>query len=126
MGVYDRQVASTLRKLAAKGQLVTWVPQDVTVSGSQPWKTTPVSTPPTFPVSIVFLSEGSSAMDALFHLIKGTSVPDGAPRGLMGAVTGFTPTMNDTVIRGSVNLTVKSIDVVAPNGQVILYKIQFA
>lgn len=125
MGVYDRQIASALRAIKKRGQLVTWTPQDVTTNPAQPWRTQPVVGAPTFQVSIVFLSLGSTELNALFHLIKGTSVPDGAPRGLMGAVP-FVPAINDVVLRGTINLTVKALDVLAPNGDVILYKIEFA
>lgn len=126
MGIYDGQIAAAQRVIKQKGQLVTWVPHDVTTNGAQPWKTTPVTNAPTFPVYIVFLSEGSNVANALFHLLKGTSVPAGAPRGLMGAVTGFTPAVNDTVLRGTETLVIKAIDIIAPNGTPILYKLEFA
>lgn len=43
----------------------------------------------------------------------------------MGAVE-FTPAINDVVLRGSETLRIKSIDIVAPNGDPILYKLEFA
>lgn len=126
MSIYDRQIAQAKRLIAKKGQLVTWVPQDVTIpDNTKPWKTAPVGSPPTFPVSMVFLSSGKTVIEAQSHLFTGTSVPDGAPKALMGVVP-FTPKINDTVLRGSETLTVKSIDTLAPNGDPILYTIYFS
>jgi hypothetical protein len=115
---------------AAGNGVTNWIPQDVTVpNASEPWHTAAVANPPSFPVTIVFLPEGSSAGSALEHLMKGTSVVEGAPQGLMGAVTGFTPSVDDTVVRvlqsGNVTLIVKAIDILAPDGYPILYTITF-
>lgn len=132
MGVYDLQIKQAQRVIKAKGQLVTWVPQDVSVPDvTKPWKTAQDvaidGDDVTYQVSIVFIPIGSgiSPMQALSHLLHGTSVADGAPTGLMGAVP-FSPRLNDTVLRGTETLTVKSIDVLAPNGDPILYTIEFA
>lgn len=127
---FARQIASALRLIAKNGLVCSWVKQNVAVSGGQPWKLTQVANPPTFQVSIVFLSSGSSFLNALSHLINGTSIPTGAPRGLMGAVP-FIPEVTDKLIwipptgGGNQTLIVKGIDPVAPNGRPILYKIDF-
>lgn len=124
MGVYDNQIANAQRQIAAKGQLVTWIPQNVIVNGGQPWKITAGSNGTTYPVSIVFVAAGSSGMGEILSLFKGTSVPDDALVGLMGAVT-FVPGVADTVLRGTENLIVKSIGILSPNGTPILYAIEF-
>lgn len=125
MGEYDSQIAIALKLIKKKGQLVTWVKQNVSRDGTKPWKTTEVGGGATFPVSIVFIASGSAPQDAFVHLIKGTSVPTGAPKGLMGAVP-FVPEINDHILRGSDKFNVESIEIVQPNGDPILYKIQFA
>jgi hypothetical protein len=126
MGVFDRQIATAKRMIAAKGQAVTWVKSGITPDVTQPWKATEVPpNPASYPVKIVFVTPGGN-MGPLFRLLTGSEVPTGAPAGLMAAVSGFTPAINDSVNRAGVNLIVKSIDIVAPNGEIILYKITFA
>jgi hypothetical protein len=142
MGVYDRQIATALRLIAKKGQAVTWVKHNAQQGNIQPWKTSKVpsgygvggygaggygvgnSDAPSYAVSIVFLAP-KSGLQALFALMQGTSIPTGAPVGLMGAVTGFTPEINDMVMRGPKAMVIKDFDIVAPNGEVILYKLEF-
>lgn len=125
MGVYDRQIATAIRLIAKKGETVQWVSEDEVVSGSQPWKTTAGAVVPGTPVKMVFVSAGSALLDAIAHLIPGTSVPSSSIKGLMGAV-GFTPAINDMVVRDGVAMMVKDLNIVKPNDQVILYKITFA
>lgn len=122
--VYARQIASTLKKIKAKGQAVTWVKNNAVTNNSQPWKTTNPGNPPSFPVNIAFFPPGGVLSESMQHLDKGTSVDQGGPRGIMGAVP-FTPALNDKVLRGTEWLQVKDIDTVAPNGEVILYKLRF-
>lgn len=124
MPVYSRQIATAQRLIKKKGQLVIWQKHSVTVNDAQPWKVgNPVGAVPTFPVFIVFLPP----KDADIHLLEGTTVPEGKPRGLMGAVTGFIPAIDDYVLRGSETLRIKDIVELNPNGEsVILYKIDFA
>lgn len=125
MGVYDRQIARTIKKIKQKGQLVIWQQPGLVQNTAEPWRHDDAVPPDPIPVYIVFLSPKTTSLNELFHLMQGTTVPDGAPRGLMGAVD-FTPAENDKVLRGSETLRVKSIDIVAPNGDPILYKLVFA
>lgn len=125
MGVYDRQIARAIKQIKKKGQLVIWQQPGLVHNSTQPWRHDDATPPDPIPVSIVFLSPKTTGLNELFHLMQGTSVPDGAPRGLMGAVE-FTPAIKDVVIRGSETLRIKSIDIVAPNGDPILYKLEFA
>lgn len=124
MGVYDRQIASAKRQIAAKGQDVTW---RVLVDGappdaSKPWKPS-AATPDDKPVKIVFLPH-TTAKNQLIRYLKGTEVPTGALTGLMAAVD-FEPKAKDVVIRDGVELVVESIDLIAPNGEPILYTLEF-
>jgi hypothetical protein len=120
---YARQIAKAKQLIHKYGQSVNWQKSGATPSGPQPWKKTPAA-PVDNAVEILFLRAQGGSINALFHLLKGTDIPEGGKRGLMGAV-GFTPDIGDTVIQGSVPLTIKSIDTLAPNGPVILYFLEF-
>lgn len=123
MSVYDSQIATAKQLIAAKGESVTWREAAVTVEG-QPWKTD-AGAPVNHTVTIVFLPPSSNIADAVAQMMRGTSVPGGGTRGLMAAVD-FTPALNGIVIRtDGTKLQVKSFDVIAPNGDPILYKINF-
>lgn len=124
MGQYDRSIAQATRMIKKYGQLVTWIQQGIQVSPAEPWKDMGID-PETFPVFIVFLTPKGRLSNELFHLMQGTTVPEGAPTGLMAKVP-FTPALNDKVLRGTETLNVKSMDIVAPNGEPILYKLEFA
>jgi hypothetical protein len=125
MSQYDRQVKQAIRMIKKYGQVVTWNARAENVDSSQPWKSTEVGPTP-YPVSIVFLrNSGSNGMNAIFHLMKGTDIPEGAPQGIMASVP-FTPNITDTIDRNGVAMKVVSIDPVAPGGIPILYRITFA
>lgn len=123
--VYTRQIATAIRMIKAKGQLCVWVKQNEVISSTQPWKASYPGNPTTYPVRIVFFPPGGVLSEEMQHLEKGTSVDQGSPRALMASVP-FTPEMNDKVLRGNEWLDLKGIDIVAPNGEVILYKLRFA
>ncbi len=127
MAVYARQIAQAKRMIKAKGELCTWKKHHaVSTNPQQPWKTVKADPiPDPLFASIVFTNPGAK-LDALFHLINGTSIPQGAPSGIMAQVP-FTPEINDSVVRSSgEELVIKSFNIVAPNGEVILYKLSFA
>lgn len=131
MGVYDRQIATAARLIAAKGQLCTWrEPGAPTGSPAAPTAGAPTD----YPVHIVFLSnaknEGLAGLLSMFPDLP--DVPTGGMRGLMPAVP-FTPSLLGRVARAAtftgpiLNLMdEKGIDVLAPNGEIILYYLRFA
>jgi hypothetical protein len=127
MSQYDRQVAQAVKLIAKYGQLVTWRKQTVEQADvNAPWKTTAKAGQPVdYSVKIVFPRDGKGLANALYHLIKGTDVPTGAPRGLMASVA-FTPELTDLVIRDGVKMMIKTIDPLAPGGIILLYHITFA
>lgn len=126
MSAYDRQIKQAQRVISRKGQAVTWRKKLVIVDGAEPWKETkpvaPADDHNDFPVSIVFLRPGR--VPAFLSLIVGTDVPQASVRGIMPAVS-FVPDLKDTVIRDQVELSIKSMNVIAPNGDPILYDIEF-
>jgi len=141
MGVYDRQIATAARLIAAKGQLCTWrEPGTPTGSPAAPTPGVPVDNA----VSIVFLS--NSKQEGLAGLLS--MIPDmpdvaaGGMRGLM-AVGGwanglvpytFTPSRLGKVTRATSFdagnylsiMDEKGIDVLDLNGEPILYYLRFA
>ena len=123
MSVYDRQIASAIRLIKAKGQTVTWKKTNLVQDSTQPWKTSDPSAA-MHSVAIVFLKPQSDFRNKMNHLLKGTDVPNGGVRGLMGAVD-FTPDLTDVVIRNEVEMRIMNFDVIAPNGDAILYDIEF-
>lgn len=124
MAIYDRQIVRAQAQIKRKGVAAIWTQRNVTVNSQEPWKSSVAVDPPTFNVFIVLLTPKGIA-NALAHLMKGTSVPMGAPDALMGAVP-FTPAINDTVTVGLLSYVIKDFDIVAPNGRPILYKLEFA
>ena len=124
MGVFDDEIAQAKEMIQENGQLCDWYKSGVTVPAptTQPWITTDVPpNPASYKVYIVFVSAKLPAI----ALLKGTSVPEGEEAGLMAQVIGFTPEISDKVVRGSKTYVIKDFDVVAPNGEIILYKLEF-
>lgn len=123
MAGYERQIAMAKRLIAKKGQLVTWSKNVTVQDTTKPWKTT-AGVPVTFAVSMVFLTPKGS-LNELVHLLAGSSVSQGAPNALMAAVP-FTPEIGDSVLTSLDTFVIKAFDIVAPNGDPILYKLKFA
>jgi hypothetical protein len=123
VSVYAQDIKSAQAMIKQAGQLVTWRKVVRTANNAQNWKAT--ETTQDFQVYIFFPRKGSNAINALQRLFKGTEVTDGAPSGIMAAVTGFVPEITDKVIRGNVPMAIASIDPLAPDGNPILYFIEF-
>jgi len=124
MGQFDRQIETAKRLIAKNGQTVTWRKAGVdTPDTSKPWL--PAADTPTDydNVVICFLPPGRVGQE-LIRYLKGTEVTTGSVQGLMSAVS-FEPAANDVVIRDGKTLRIKSIDPLSPNGQIILYTIEF-
>lgn len=124
MAVYARQAAAAARLIREKGQAVTWSRQvdGAPVDPAQPWKPGPAS-PVTATVAIVFLPEDRTNFE-LLRLFGDTEVPKGKLIGLMAA-QAFVPTLKDKVIRDGKALGIRTLDPLAPNGEVILWTIGF-
>lgn len=120
MGVFDRQIATATRLIAAKGQACVWqqVPT-TTPDPSKPWEQQNSAMTP-YNVKIAFLPASSP----LLRLIQGSNIASSRTRGLMAAV-GFTPSIADTVQRGSEILRLCDLDAVNINGEIILWKMEF-
>lgn len=129
MAEYDRAIATSLRLIAKKGVPVIWRKKTVlTPDPSKPWL---VEAGPfaEYTPSVVFLpftiSKPSLNSDNEFVVdATGGEAETGKCYGLMGA-QGFAPDTADTVIHDSIYFKIEKIDVLAPNGQIILYTITF-
>lgn len=119
MGKFDRQIATAKRLIQKNGQLVQWKRTVKDLSTTNPWEQ--VETEPILnDVYICFLP----STDPWIKYIKGTDVTAGALYGLMGQ-TSFDLSSGDVVIRDDKELRIKTIDKLSPNGQNILYTIEF-
>ncbi len=123
MARFDAQIETAKRLIAKNGQLVTWRSKNAEILNPNA---------PFIPsngidvdrgVKIVFLPPNRVNQQFL-QFLSGTEIQGGSVYGLMGAVD-FTPVLKDVVIRSGETLRIKSIDPLAPNGQIILYTVQF-
>jgi len=125
MGQFDRQIATARRLIAKNGELCSWrsLSAGVVVDPLIPWQKSngvDVGTD----VRIVYLPR-SRVNTAFLQALGKTSVSVGMEYGLMAAVS-FTPKREDYVIRASGDkYKINAIDRLAPNGQIILYTIDF-
>lgn len=127
MGVFGRQTATAKRLIAKNGRTCVWRALDnaAPADADKPWikgaETTDDNT-----VKIVFLPDTRTNLSFL-QTLTDEAINVGDDYGLMAAVD-FVPTMRaeiydetgTTLLRG-----IKSVDPLAPNGEVILYTLRF-
>lgn len=119
---FDRQIATAQRQIAKNGLAVVWRQPIRGVIQDKPW-IQQNNVPIDYDVVICFIP--------LKRIGKETTTPQfpdiesGSEQGLMGAVP-FEPAYEDVVIRGDETLRIANISKLAPNGQPILYTIEFA
>lgn len=124
MARFDRQIATALRLIEKNGQLVKWRVVTAPIPDpTRPWENG-TETVVDNDCTICFLPITKEMRESLIF-IRGTEVPGGSVMGLMGKVDNFVPAVTDTVVRDGVVYTIKNIDILSPNGQVVLYTIEF-
>lgn len=126
MGVYDRAIASAQRIIRAKGDACVWHPAVTPEAETDtPWiETEPEGDVVTHAVSIAIFPVDRRYAEMIRYM-KDSEVVVGSLYGLMGEVA-FTPSIEDIVVRSSgQKLAIVSISPLAPNGDVILYTIEF-
>lgn len=127
MGVYDRQIATAKRLIAAKGRACVWSQYEggAAPDPGKPWKPG-ASVPTPHSVSIVFLPQ-SGQNSAFLRALTGTDVPIGDDYGLMAAVDFLPTTKAEIYAEDGTTLlrTVKGFGVLAPDGDPILYTLYF-
>ncbi len=121
MAGYERFIALAQRMIASKGQSVTFrqITDGAGVDASKPWLPTAATTVD-HAVSVVFFPANRQGREVL-HLMGDTEVPTGMLLGLMAAQS-FAPKLKDVIVRAGRVLTVEFIDEVAPNGDVVVYR----
>lgn len=123
MARFDRQVAMALRLIKKNGQLVVWRQLvDAIPDPSAPWKTEP-GTAVDNDVYIAFFTVDKDQREFIRYL-TGTEVKIGDVLGYMGQVN-FIPNPKDIVIRDGVEYRILNLDLLSPNGQKILYTVEF-
>lgn len=123
MARFDRQVATAKKLIAKNGKDVIWrVPGFVTPNPDRPWENVDVL-PVDHPVRICFLPLNKEMRETIAFR-RGTEVTAGSVMGYMAQVP-FEPSVADKVIDGVLTYDIDSIDVLAPNGQKILYTVVF-
>lgn len=121
---YDDDIAEAIDMIEEFGQSVTWrkLTDGALPNTTKPWEPGKAKKKNNT-VSIVFLPDTRDNRQSIRYTPK-TEIVAGSELGLMGAVS-FTPVVKDTVIRDGVEMVVKSIDVLRPNGTPILYTMEF-
>jgi hypothetical protein len=126
MAQFDRQIATAVRLIAKYGQAVTWqiVNDGTPADAAKPWKPSE-ATDTSNTVTICFVPIRENDWRKLLMYLKGTEVPIGRLAGLMAGNVAFEPKLKDVVVRDNVTLHVSSVDLISPNGQKILYVLEF-
>lgn len=123
MARFDRQIAMALRLIKKNGQLVTWRQlRDSIPDPEKPWETSP-QTPIDHSAYIAFFTIDKDQREFIRYL-TGTEAKIGDVLGYMGQVN-FNPDSKDVVIRDGVEYRINNVDLLSPNGQKILYTVEF-
>ena len=128
MGAYDRQIATAKRLIAAKGRACVWSQYENAAAPDpdKPWKPG-ASVPTPHNVRIVFLPQ-TGQNSAFLRALTGTDIPIGDDFGLMGMSVDFVPTAKAEIYAadGVTPLrVVKGFNLLAPDGEPILYTLYF-
>ena len=123
MGRYDRQIETAKRLIKKYGQSVIWRQLNEFIPDTdKPWK--PETLPGTdYTPEMAFFTINKENRQFI-HFITGTEAKIGDVYGLMGNVS-FTPSLKDIVIRDGVEYRILNIDLLSPNGQKVLYTVEF-
>jgi len=123
MGRFDRQIATALRLIKKNGQLVQWRQLQRSDVPGKPWEVS--SQPPVDRnVYICFLPVDKDNKEFINYLRGTNEIKMGSLIGLMGQVS-FEPDAADFVIRDGKQLEIFNVDLLSPNGQKILYTVEF-
>lgn len=124
MAVYSQQIQTALRLIAAKGMAVTFrkiangEPDNILM----PWRPG-VSVNTDYPVSIAFFPVGR-VKNEFSHYAQDAETSISSEVGYMGQQS-FIPVIKDIVIRDGREMSIKNIERLAPNGEIILYILHF-
>lgn len=123
MARFDRQIATALRLIKKNGQLVQWRQLQRADDPSDPAAVIE-SDPVDRNVYICFLPVDKDNKEFINYLRGTNEIKMGSLIGLMGQVS-FEPDAADVVMRDGKPLEIFNIDLLSPNGQKILYTVEF-
>lgn len=123
MGRFDRQIATALRLIKKNGQLVQWRQFQRADDPSDPAAVIE-SAPVDRDVYICFLPVDKDNKEFINYLRGTNEIKMGSLIGLMGQVS-FEPDAADVVMRDGKPLEIFNVDLLSPNGQKILYTVEF-
>lgn len=123
MARFDRQIATALRLIKKNGQLVKWRQLQRADDPSDPAAVIE-SNPVDRNVYICFLPVDKDNKEFINYLRGTNEIKMGSLIGLMGQVS-FEPDAADVVMRDGKPLEIFNIDLLSPNGQKILYTVEF-
>ncbi len=120
MAEYDRMISTAKRLITKKGAMITWRQVINVPNPSKPWETIQQTIDHTVPMVILPLDyQGREFLRTLNN-----DVPVGDDYGLIPAVE-FDPAVSDTVIAHGKTYQVNTVNLIAPNGQKVLYTVTF-
>lgn len=126
MARFDSAIALAQRLIKKNGQLVTWKTAQKPAPNPTPWNGGPAPLPAIeTDVYICFVTEENDKERLLWQALANREVMFGRLPGLMAVKPGLVPSGEDTVIRDGKELRIRSLDVLRPNHQGVLYIIEF-
>lgn len=125
MARFDRQIATAQRLIKKNGQQCIYrqVRDGAPADPTKPWVVGPNVDIDHPGIWICFIPETRQDRQFLTYML-GREVPTGMTLALMGQVP-FEPKAKDVIIRDGVEYRTKTINNLAPNGQQILYTLEF-
>lgn len=123
---FDRSIATAERLIAKNGQAIKWVSvvDGVPSDSDKPWKPSEAADIEHDAI-ICFLPITRESKEFIAYLRGTNNVPTGYVQGLMKGNIDFEPKIKDLVKRGDEILRIRSIDLLSPNGQKVLYTVDF-
>lgn len=127
MSVIDTSIATAKRLIEKYGEVCTWYKKTngTPADPAKPWKAG-ASRNQAIDCKLLFLRSNKLNLKEVVKALKGdtSEVTDGYVRALLAGDCGFTPSINDTIIRADGSTSVlMSIDRLAPSGAAIFYEL---
>ncbi len=124
MARFDKIIETGLRLIRKNGQQVDWYVRSTQDTSEKPWEGGSPPPPVKHTPFVCFVPVESKEDLAAFRFMTNIDVQVGSTFGLMGAVD-FDASGNDYVVRDGKQYTIRKLDKLAPNGQVVIHYIEF-
>lgn len=127
MAIFDKQIRAVKKLIAKYGQEVTLISTSATIPDpSKPWEQTDSKVE--LKVMMIFLPPsvtGASLLGKeLVEYIKGSELKVSELRAYMAPIS-IIPKVSDIVVRDGVELRIRALDTLNPNGQIIYHTLEF-